>query len=99
MHETLWKACLGRLEHELPEQQLNLWIRPLQAAQETDKLLLLAPNRYILDWVRDNHLNRIQELVEQLSNGSALAVSLEVGSTRSTTSAPVRMEKPRARRR
>ncbi len=87
-HDSLWKTCLSRLEHELPEQQLNLWIRPLQAIEEKDRLLLLAPNRYILEWVRENQLARIHELVLQGAEESHIGVTLEVGSMRPTAPAP-----------
>ena len=40
MDDTLWKLCLARLEHELSEQQLNTWVRPLQAiVEEIGKLV------------------------------------------------------------
>jgi hypothetical protein len=38
---TLWNHCLRRLEAELPEQQFNTWIRPLQAVEEREVLDLL----------------------------------------------------------
>ena len=66
--EVLWETCLDRLQEELPEQQFNTWIRPLQldAGQDASKLQLVAPNRFVQDWVADKFLNRIQELSAQL---------------------------------
>ena len=72
-----WKICLGRLEEELPAQQFNTWIRPLQARPESGVLRLLAPNRFVVDWVRERYLTRMTELVDQHAPG--MAVSLEVG--------------------
>ena len=63
MAERLWKGCLQRLERELPDQQLNTWIRPLQAEEKPDQLRLLAPNRFVLDWVREHFSARIEELL------------------------------------
>ena len=79
----LWQKCLERLEGELSAQQFNTWIRPLQAVQESNGLRLLAPNRFVLDWVRDRFMQRINELAQQLAErADSSEVSIEVGSTR-----------------
>ncbi len=79
MTTGLWKRCLDQLEEELPPQQFNTWIRPLQAIQDPQALRLLAPNRFVVDWVRQRFLARIGELVGQYVGGS-LSVLVEVGS-------------------
>ncbi len=66
MQISLWHQCLRRLEAELPEQAFNTWIRPLQAVEDGDRLRLLAPNRYVVDWVNQNCTARISELVDEL---------------------------------
>jgi chromosomal replication initiator protein len=77
----LWDKCLGRLEEELSPQQFNTWIRPLQPVQDGDALRLLAPNRFVMEWVRDRFMKRIGELVgEYSSNVSTPRVVIEVGS-------------------
>ena len=78
MSTGLWKRCLDQLEEELPPQQFNTWIRPLQAVQDTQGLRLLAPNRFVVDWVRQRFLERIGELVGQYA-GNSLPVLVEVG--------------------
>lgn len=89
----LWQQCLDRLEDELSSQQFNTWIRPLQAVQQKGVLRLLAPNRFVMDWVRERFLSRITELVGQFVSGDKkLLVQIEVGS-RSTTSKQVTTEK------
>jgi chromosomal replication initiator protein len=75
----VWKKCLDRLEDELSSQQFNTWLRPLRAVQEPGQLRLYAPNRFVLDWVKDRFLERIAALAEQEA-GRALRVFLEVGS-------------------
>ena len=80
MTNILWKSCVRKLESELSEQQLNTWIRPLHAIEENGGLTLLAPNRFVLDWVQKNFLERIDELVATNNNVSKGAVSLEIGS-------------------
>ena len=74
----MWDKCLNRLESELPEQQFNTWIRPLHAVENSENLRLLAPNRFVLDWVEEHFLKRIREIV--LTQNSDLSVSLEIGS-------------------
>ena len=75
----LWKKCLERLEEELSAQQFNTWIRPLHAVSEADRLRLLAPNRFVMDWVRERFIDRISELATQYLDRQVL-VSIEVGS-------------------
>jgi len=89
--ENIWTKCLHYLQEEFPAQQFNTWLRPLQAIQNQQSLVLLAPNRFVVDWVRKNFLARIQELVIQFQPEQHLQVSLEVG-TKSTTA--VVMNKP-----
>ncbi|WP_086480005.1 chromosomal replication initiator protein DnaA [Oceanospirillum sanctuarii] len=87
MSLALWQKCLGYLQDELPSQQFNTWIRPLQADTEGQSLKLLAPNRFVLQWVSDKYLTRISELLNELSNGQPPQLILEIGSKR-TVSAP-----------
>ena len=67
----IWEKCLSSLQEELPSQQYNTWIRPLRidaqstsykSGSPTSELRLLAPNRFILDWVKGKFLQRICEL-------------------------------------
>ena len=81
MGDSVWSSCLARLEGEIPEQQLNTWIRPLQAVETEDELRLYAPNRFVLDWVREHYVERIRELVDQGRSNGRLPVRLEVGSS------------------
>lgn len=59
MAGALWQQCLARLEQELPEQEFNTWVRPLQAVEEDGLLRLFAPNRFVLDWVQQQLYPRI----------------------------------------
>ena len=67
MDDSLWTHCLRRLESELPEQHFNTWIRPLQAVEDRTQLRLLAPNRYVVEWVNQNCAARIAEMVEEMA--------------------------------
>ena len=71
MTEEFWPSCLSRLAQELPQQQFNTWIKTLRAETgEADGLRLIAPNRFVLQWVRERYLGRIIELGEEWSAGS-----------------------------
>jgi chromosomal replication initiator protein len=78
--EPLWQQCLDHLEDELPAQQFNTWIRPLHAERDGDALRLLAPNRFVLDWVKDRYGEQIIAFARQLSGNAALRLVLEIGS-------------------
>ena len=80
MQTTLWNRCVRQLEHELSEQQFNTWIRPLQAVEEGEILKLLAPNRFVVDWLNQNLYDRITEVVSSASDSGSSQVVLEVGS-------------------
>jgi chromosomal replication initiator protein len=67
------------LEGELPEQQFNTWVRPLQAVEREGELKLLAPNRYVIEWLGQNLLPRIKELILAFAEGLAPEVALDVG--------------------
>jgi len=78
MQSPVWKKCLERLEEELSAQQFNTWLRPLHAVQDANMLTLLAPNRFVMDWVRERFFERIAELIGEYGGG--LKVQVEVGS-------------------
>jgi chromosomal replication initiator protein len=80
LSESLWNRCLRVLESELPIQQFNTWVRPLQAVEGDGELKLLAPNRYVVEWLDDNSLPRIKELIREFAAGEAFKVVLDVGS-------------------
>ena len=82
MVSTVWQKCLGVLESEFPPQQFNTWLRPLQAEPDSEgrTLVLLAPNRFVVDWVKKYFYTRIHELVGQFTDGSISMVSIEIGS-------------------
>lgn len=73
-----WQKCIQNLQAELPAQQFNTWIRPLKAEATGSSLHLLAPNRFVKDWVRDKFLNRINELASDVSEGFVSQVVLDV---------------------
>lgn len=79
MSVSIWDRCLTQLENEYSEQQLNMWIRPLQADEVTGNLLLMAPNQFVRQWVVDNCIGRIEEIVVAVSPAENPKIVLEVG--------------------
>ena len=79
----LWQQCVELLRDELPAQQFNTWIRPLQVEGDADELRVYAPNRFVLDWVNEKYLGRLIELLGERGNGRSPAVSLLIGARRS----------------
>ncbi len=94
-----WTACLSQFEQELPPQQFNTWIRPLQLEGEDDfanGLRLLAPNGFILKWVRERYLSRIEEFGCAYFD-APVTVSLQLGGRTPAmpqTAAPQRSPQP-----
>jgi chromosomal replication initiator protein len=76
---TLWNDCVRELQAELPEQQFNTWIRPLQAVEEGKALKLLAPNRFVVDWLQQHYVERILQLIDK--SGDSMELVIEVGSS------------------
>jgi chromosomal replication initiator protein len=90
---TLWNRCLSLLEGELTPQQFNTWIRPLQVMEDGERIRLLAPNRFVLDWVKKNYLDLIKGYLQSLCGESAPRLHLEIGTAALPTE--VREDPPR----
>ena len=98
MNTPIWDRCLSQLENELTEQQLNTWIRPLQATHDGSKLVIMAPNQFVRDAVETRYVSRIREIANLLSPDLAIDVALEIGgSTPMPIEAPV-LDTTRARK-
>ncbi|WP_237068143.1 chromosomal replication initiator protein DnaA [Microbulbifer guangxiensis] len=84
MSESVWRQCAASLQDELPSQQFNTWIRPLRVSPSAaaGELRLVAPNRFVLDWVGDKFLQRINELAQHFSGDMPLEIVLEIAERR-----------------
>lgn len=82
---NLWNRCTTYLEGILSGQDFNTWIRPLQPIETEGAIRLLAPNRFVLDWIRKHHLTQIREYIQTLPGGRDVKIDLEIGSRPSTT--------------
>ncbi len=91
---ALWAEILALLEHEFPEQHVAMWLRPLQAIEDAGSLRLMAPNRFAVDWVQANALDRIRTLLRERV-GPDIKIAIEVGSRPAVAAAPA-AEAPRS---
>ena len=88
--QSLWQTCLDQLAQELPEQQFNIWIKPLTVQVEDDfsRATLFLANRFKLDWVRAQFANRIAALLEKIY-GQPIALELVLTPSASPVKTPV----------
>src|SRR6185436_6699972 len=90
--QGFWASCLSRLEKELPAQQFNTWIRPLKldaSAAPSGELRLLAPNRFVLQWVKERFAPRIETMgAEFFSSPIRVALTLEVAGAQELAKPP-----------
>ena len=76
---ALWTACLERLQGRVSEQQLNTWLRPLQAEESEGGLRLLAPNQFVFEHVRDHLLESIENVVREVRPGDDESPPVRLG--------------------
>jgi len=75
---SLWQACLNKLRNEIPAQKFSTWIRPLHAEHINNTLVLLAPNRFVMDWIHEHYFALINEMLQAMTD-SPPEVQLQVG--------------------
>ena len=83
-----WHRCSSVLRDEMPPQQFNTWIRPLRAQESADELQLIAPNRFVKDWVHDKYIERIRQIVREVSGGRIAHVQLDAAGREATDKKP-----------
>ena len=77
----LWQQCLNKLESELSDQEINTWLRTLHGTQHDNILVLLAPNTFVYQHVKDHHLDVIKEKIKIISNDENVQVILQIGAS------------------
>lgn len=68
MTESLWQRCLLLIENRLPENDVNLWLRPLEAVFNDAGLDLMAPNEVVRDHVEREFRTPIANALGELDN-------------------------------
>ena len=81
----LWSSCVVQLESELPTQQFNMWIRPLQAEEGEGRLTLFAPNRFVRDWVSEKFSARIIDVIREIDPNCRHDLDVTIGSKRASS--------------
>ena len=78
MTQNIWHLCLQHLERELPPEDINTFIRPLEVVTSKNRTRLVAPNSYVRDHIATHYLERIRDIFEHLDQPRA-SVSIEDG--------------------
>lgn len=76
---VIWNNCLSKLENEIPASDFGTWVRPLEAIEKKTKLKLLAPNKFIIDHIKQHFIAKIEDVVCEFSNGS-MVIEFQIGS-------------------
>jgi len=77
---TVWQSCLKTIQGELPAQQFNTWLRPLQSEESHSHLVLFAPNIFVMDWVKDQYLSKLRDVAQMHARNQEFQVEIKVGS-------------------
>ena len=85
-----WQHCLNRLGGDIPQQQFNTWIRPLQAEWQESGLVLAAPNRFIRDFVAEKYLPMISRYLLDVVPPAAAHASVTVAGSQPASLPSVR---------
>jgi chromosomal replication initiator protein len=85
MAQNIWHLCLQHLERELPAEDINTFIRPLEVVNTKNRTRLVAPNSYVRDHIAIHYLERIRDIYEHLDHERS-SVSIEDGLPSETAS-------------
>ena len=77
-----WGECKKTLERDLPVEEYSTWIAPLTLEQNNGSNPLsysvLAPNKFISDWVEDNYGINIKERLSAITSNRDLNLNFEI---------------------
>lgn len=76
--DKFWSSCLQRFANELSTQQYNTWIKPLRYDASRDAHTLVAPNRFVMQWVKEKFLHQVASLAENYY-GKPVEIRLMLG--------------------
>lgn len=78
MSLCLWKQCLDRLKNELPSTEFSMWIRSLKAKLNNNILKIYAPNKFVLDWVKNKYLNHFKIILQDFCGSDSPLIKFEI---------------------
>ena len=93
--ENFWAYCLLKFEKELSAQQYNTWIKPLRARVNGETVQIIAPNKFVMQWVKSKFFSRIEHIATELSSNAIVELIVENSEPAAPASAPP-SEKPKA---
>jgi chromosomal replication initiator protein len=93
--DAFWNLCLQHFEQSLPQQQFRTWIEPLRARRDGGSLVLEAPNRFVLQWVKDRFLPVIEQLARGYQDGHT-SVALNLADRPASPPVPVAAQAERS---
>ena len=96
MQRGIWEDCLSALRSDLTETQFNTWIKPLSAIEDesAQTLTLLAPNKFVVNWVQKNYLDQIKTLADNKGEQKT-TVAISVGEEKNDVVGPSQNTGPR----
>ncbi|MCB0825269.1 MAG: chromosomal replication initiator protein DnaA [Armatimonadetes bacterium] len=73
-----WERALERLATSVPETSMKKFLKPLKCGSvEENSVSLIAPGKFVYEWVKDKYLDRIQEALSDEA-GRELHINLLV---------------------
>jgi chromosomal replication initiator protein len=98
MTQNFWQTCLQHLEREMPADDFNTWVRPLQIRSGKGRTTLLSPNEYVRDHISLNYLERIRDIFEHLGAArESVVVEISRASDQVAAPAPASAQQARPR--
>ncbi len=91
---STWQSCLNLLQNDLPATEFATWLLPLHASEKDQEFILYAPNRFVLDWVRDHYFQKITDTLQLISDYQS--IQLKIGHHAPAVTAPVATTAPHA---
>ncbi|NVJ60142.1 MAG: chromosomal replication initiator protein DnaA [Gammaproteobacteria bacterium] len=99
MNQQFWPKCANQLKEDLAPTQFNTWIKPLAIEESDTEIVVSAPNRFVLDWFKENYLNKVNEMLDVIGSSVSKRVVLTIGANRSqvvtqVSNSPKEAQKP-----
>lgn len=87
--QNVWQHCLRELSDEIPSDEFETYIKPLQVVFEEETIQLYAPNIYVEREVSKAYLSRITDLISS-AQGADETLNIMVGVGHRPALEPVR---------
>jgi len=78
---TLWDQCTEKLKGDITPEHFSMWILPLQSTVDHESVRLFAPNRFVMEWVKDHYFQKILNILQKLSGNPEITLTISIGAT------------------